>query len=159
MVLVGLPILFLFAIMMIALFPDVPDSYFEEANLIIVGFLIFMLWLPFEALFISLWGTTPAKWLFGIQVVKISGEKLSYIEALQRTALVFVQGMAFGIPIIALFTHLYFYRRLIKTGVTSWDTRVGSVVLHKEWGIVRAFLIILITVTCLMSLAMLNSME
>src|SRR3546814_12019146 len=51
---------------------------------------------------------------------------------------IFVQGVGFGIPFVALFTQLFAYRRLTKTGTTLWDTSAGAVVLHKKWGVVRA---------------------
>jgi hypothetical protein len=47
---------------------------------------------------------------------------LSFSEALNRSFLVFVQGVGLGIPFVALFTQLFAYRRLTKTGTTLWDT-------------------------------------
>ena len=52
-------------------------------------------------------------------------------------------SMAFAKPaacsgIVALFTQLFAYRRLTKTGTTLWDTSTTAVVLHKKWGVFRA---------------------
>lgn len=63
-----------------------------------------------------LFGTTPAKWLFGISVEHPGGNLLSFSEVLNRSFLVFVQGVGFGIPFVALFTQLFAYRRFTKTG-------------------------------------------
>ena len=63
---------------------------------------------------------------------------LSFSEALNRSFLVFVQGVGLGIPFVALFTQLFAYRRLAKTGTTLWDTSASAVVLHKKWGVFRA---------------------
>jgi hypothetical protein len=85
-----------------------------------------------------LFGTTPAKWLFGIRVAHADGNVLSFSESLNRSFLVFVQGVGLGIPFVALFTQLFAYRRLTKTGTTLWDTSSSAVVLHKKWGVFRA---------------------
>jgi uncharacterized RDD family membrane protein YckC len=84
-----------------------------------------------------LFGTTPAKWLFGIRVEHPGGSLLSLGKALKRSFLVFVQGVGLGIPFVALFTQLFAYRRLTKTGTTLWDTSTSAVVLHKKWGVFR----------------------
>jgi len=107
-------------------------------NPIIAGVVLYLVWLPADAVFLSLFGTTPAKWLFGISVTHPGGDLLSFSEALNRSFLVFIQGVGLGIPFIALFTQLFAYRRLAKTGTTLWDTSAKAVVLHKKWGVLRA---------------------
>lgn len=107
-------------------------------NPFIGGVVLYLIWLPAEALLLSLCGTTPAKWLFGIRVAHPDGNLLSFAEALNRSFLVFVQGLGFGIPLVALFTQLFAYRRLTKTGTTLWDTSTNTAVLHKKWGVFRA---------------------
>ena len=107
-------------------------------NPIIAGVVLYLVWLPAEAVLLSLFGTTPAKWLFGIKVAHPGGGLLSFSESLNRSFLVFVQGVGFGIPFVALFTQLFAYRRLTKTGTTLWDTSTSAVVLHKKWGVFRA---------------------
>ncbi len=107
-------------------------------NPIIAGVVLYLIWLPAETVFLSLFGTTPAKWLFGIRVAHPGGDLLSFSEALNRSFLVFVQGVGLGIPFVALLTQLFAYRRLAKTGTTLWDTSASAVVLHKKWGVFRA---------------------
>ena len=107
-------------------------------NPIVAYIVLHLVWLLAEALLLSLFGTTPAKWLFGIRVEHPGGNLLSFSEALNRSFLVFVQGLGFGIAFVSLFTQFFAYRRLTKTGTTLWDTSVGAVVLHKKWGVVRA---------------------
>ena len=103
-------------------------------NPIIASVVLYLIWLPAEALLLSLFGTTPAKWLFGIRVAHPGGDLLNFSEALNRSFLVFIQGVGLGIPFVALFTQLFAYRRLTKTGTTLWDTSANAVVLHKKWG-------------------------
>ena len=134
--------LVLFMLLIFAFSATMPEQAagFAKAieNPIIASVVLYLIWLPAEALLLSLFGTTPAKWLFGIRVAHLGGNLLSFAAALNRSFLVFVQGVGFGIPFVALFTQLFAYRRLTKTGTTLWDTSTTAVVLHKKWGVFRA---------------------
>ena len=134
--------LVLFMLLIFAFSATMPEQAagFAKAieNPIIASVVLYLIWLPAEALLLSLFGTTPAKWLFGIRVAHPGGNLLSFAAALNRSFLVFVQGVGFGIPFVALFTQLFAYRRLTKTGTTLWDTSTTAVVLHKKWGAFRA---------------------
>lgn len=132
----------LFLLLIFAFSATMPEQAagFAKAveNPIIASVVLYLIWLPAETLLLSLFGTTPAKWLFGIRIEHPGGNLLSLAEALNRSFLVFVQGVGFGIPFVALFTQLFAYRRLTKTGTTLWDTSANAVVLHKKWGVFRA---------------------
>nr|SPS06268.1 membrane protein of unknown function [Candidatus Nitrotoga fabula] len=132
----------LFLLLIFALSAMMPEQAagFAKAmeNPIIANVMQILVWVPAESVFLSLFGTTPAKWLFGIKVVHPGGELLSIPEALNRSFLVFLQGVGLGIPFVALFTQLFAYRRLTKTGTTLWDTSANAVILHKKWGVLRA---------------------
>ena len=134
--------LVLFMLLIFAFSATMPEQAagFVKAieNPIIASVVLYLIWLPAEALLLSLFGTTPAKWLFGIRVAHPGGNLLSFAAALNRSFLVFVQGVGFGIPFVALFTQLFAYRRLTKTGTTLWDTSTTAVVIHKKWGMFRA---------------------
>ena len=134
--------LVLFMLLIFAFSATMPEQAagFAKAieNPIIASVVLYLIWLPAEALLLSLFGTTPAKWLFGIRVAHPGGNLLSFAAALNRSFLVFVQGVGFGIPFVALFTQLFAYRRLTKTGTTLWDTSANAVLLHKKWGVFRA---------------------
>jgi len=123
------------------LFPDKTEVVLKAVNNpIIAAVIVYTLWIPIEAAFLASAGTTPAKLLFGIRVLKKNGEKLSFSAALKRTIYVWVQGEGFGIPFVALITRYFAYRRLRDTGTTLWDDKVGTVVSHKEWGTLRFFI-------------------
>lgn len=132
----------LFLLLIFAFSATMPEQAagFAKAveNLIIANVVLYLIWLPAEALLLSLFGTTPAKWLFGIRIEHPGGNLLSLAEALNRSFLVFVQGVGFGIPFVALFTQLFAYRWLTKTGTTLWDTSANAVMLHKKWGVFRS---------------------
>lgn len=132
----------LFLLLIFAFSATMPEQAagFAKAieNPIVASVVLYLIWLPAEALLLSLFGTSPAKWLFGIRVSHPGGDLLTFPEALNRSFLVFVQGVGFGIPFVALFTQLFAYRRLTKTGTSLWDTSSNAVVLHKKWGVLRA---------------------
>lgn len=140
------------------MFADYVESFigiFE--NPILVSMFIYIIWIQIEAIFISKLGTTPAKWLFGIKVLNKNREKLSYSNSIKRAAMVWAQGEAFGIPFLLIFTRLYAYSRLTKTGTTSWDEAANSVVIHKKWGILRTIIVIIVVFIVLVILSVLNS--
>jgi uncharacterized RDD family membrane protein YckC len=59
--------------------------YIEEYFYLIFGILLPIFWIPFEALLISKWATTPGKRLFGLQVRNHVGGKLPFWIALKRS--------------------------------------------------------------------------
>lgn len=126
-------------------------------NPIIASVVLYLIWLPVDALLLSWFGTTPAKWLFGIRVAHPGGDLLTFSEALKRSFLVFVQGVGFGIPFVALFTQLFGYRRLTKTGTTLWDTSANAVVFHKKWGVFRALACTAAVIAVLVLISALNA--
>lgn len=139
-------------------FPHNIDSFIKVVeNPITAGIISYLLWLPIEAGFLSALGTTPAKWVFGINVLSKKGMKLSYASALQRAFQVWIQGEGFGIPLVTLFTRIFAYRRLNRTGTTLWDASVGSVVTHKKWGVFRASASVFIVLITLVIMGILNS--
>jgi len=155
----GLLILFLFSFLIGILFPQNIGGYVKAIeNPITAGIFLYLLWLPVEAAFLAVTGTTPAKWVFGIRVLSIEGHKLSYSHALKRVFLVWVQGEGLGIPIVALFTRLFAYKRLTKTGTTLWDASVNSVVTHKKWGAIRSVASVLVVLLVMIIMGVLNSM-
>lgn len=160
LMLIGVPILLLFFQLIGHLFPNDIDSFVKFiGNPIFIGIVLYVLWLPVEALFLSIGCTTPAKWVFGIRVTRKSGDTLLYSKALKRAFLVFAQGDGFGIPLVILFTRLSAYRQLTKTGTTPWDTSVDSVVMHKQWGAIRAIASIFVTLLALVIMGIISQVR
>ena len=59
-----------------------------------------------EPLLLARFGTTAGKWCMGITVTRPDGERLSYGEALERTAAVWLYGAGLGISIVELCVQL-----------------------------------------------------
>jgi hypothetical protein len=82
-----------------------------------IGFLLaLLLWIPVEAMFLSSWGYTPGKWLTGMRVCNKHGRLLSFDRALNRSFLVWLKGLALGIPFFSWITMLVAYFKLKNSG-------------------------------------------
>lgn len=102
----------------------------------VFGAVILLVMIPVEALMLSLFGTTPGKWLFRIRVTTKGGKLLTYPQALRRSADVWLRGMGTGlIPLITLITSINAYRKLSSEGATSWDRAGNYTVSHRLIGI------------------------
>ena len=106
----------------------------------LLGFLMLLAWVPIEAGFLAAFGATPGKWLLRTHVRRAVWPPMSYGEALSRSFRVWAKGIGCGIPIVTLFTHLAAFSRLKREGITSWDQRLGLVVVHSKIGFFRGLL-------------------
>lgn len=95
-------------------------------------FIFLFLWIFVEAFFLSLHGTTPGKHLLNTKVLNEDGTRLSYSSALNRSANVWLKGIALGIPFVSLISMLFAYAQLNKDGKTSWDKNGGCRVVHGD---------------------------
>jgi len=84
--------------------------------------------LVLEAFCLSVFGTTPGKWLFNTKVLTNEGKKLKFGQAMNRTVTVWIKGM--GLIIGCLITMTLSYKRLGEEGITSWDRNGGFNVIH-----------------------------
>ena len=78
-----------------------------------------------EPLLLARFGTTAGKWCMGITVTRPDGERLSYGEALERTAAVWLYGAGLGISIVELVCNYRSYRRYMNGEELAWEE--GSV--------------------------------
>lgn len=88
-----------------------------------------------EPIMLSVFGTTPGKFLFGLRVSAESGARLIWREAFSRTWLVLKDGMGFYIPVYWIVRAFLAYRACKKGEFLSWE---GETVLwldssHIRW--------------------------
>ena len=133
------------------------DIELAMTNPIIAGIMLYIAWAICEAIILSLSGTTPAKWLFGIKVLRSDGGYLSLSESLERSLGVATKGMGLGIPFLTLATQLYCYFKLTKTGSTSWDSAAKSEVIHAKWSGFRATICVIFTIFSLFVVAIITN--
>jgi uncharacterized RDD family membrane protein YckC len=78
-------------------------------------------WLPFEALALTLTGTTPGKALFGIRVHVRDGLGIGLGAAMTRSWQVLLKGLLFGLLPFTLLAQGWGFVRFVSDGKTAWD--------------------------------------
>lgn len=90
-------------------------------TILIGGFLLMLLWIPLEALCYTLFGTTPGKFAFGIQVERADGRKHSFISGIKRAFCAYRYGMGWGIPIWELWRKYKSYKNYKEGWDNEWN--------------------------------------
>ncbi len=94
----------------------------------------FFVWIPVEALLLSLWGTTPGKFFLKTRLKAGKRGKLEWICALRRSFSVWFRGLGMGIVGVNVFCMLTAYNRLRMMQITTWDRDEHVVVTHYPIG-------------------------
>lgn len=108
------------------IFRSLFDSY------IIIGLMLII-----EPLLLSTWGTTLGKWVFGLLIRNVNGEKLTYRQAYQRTLGVFCNGMGYYIPIYSLIREYKCYVTCQDEKPLSWEEDFNYTI--KDTKLIRGF--------------------
>lgn len=85
-----------------------------------------LLWLPMyfaEGWLLHVFGTTPGKKLFGIEVSRLDGSHLTTGQGINRSLQVFFFGMGFMYSILPLVTMAVSLYHVRTRGLTLWDAR------------------------------------
>ena len=90
-----------------------------------------------EALLLSGWTQTCGKWLLQTFVYDLKADRMGFGRALRRSILVWLRGLAAGLPPLIPFTLALAYRDLASKGCTSWDEAESFFVAHRPVGAVR----------------------
>lgn len=107
-------------------------------------FLLFIFMLMIEPLQIYFFGTTLGKWLFGIKLIKKSGAKISYRDALRRSMLVWSKGYAGNLPFLSYLSMMMTYQTVLDTGTILWDEKYGFKMIHSKTKILPLAVFILL---------------
>ena len=126
--------------MLFRVFPQVP--YLENAAVIFI--ISVFLWVFVESFLLSVWGTTPGKFLYKINLQSQGGERITFSRVLRRSFAVWFRGLGCGIPLIIAITMIVANRKLVRRGVTSWDNSGGFSVTHHNIGFLRWLTILLV---------------
>lgn len=132
--LVGLPVSFVQYVLLHRNYTTV--SRWEDIVCALIGWGLLLL---LEPLLLARFGTTTGKWCMGIIVTRPDGERLSYGEALERTAAVWLYGAGLGISIVELVCNYRSYRRYTRGEELAWES--GSIERFDERGTGRMVLL------------------
>ncbi len=112
-----------------------------------------------DALIYKAAGNTPGKAILGLKVTTLNGQPLSLGQYLGRNLSLWVSGLAFGLPLINLFTLANQSSRLGKGKQASYDEPTGYRVHAKPSGWIRITIFSLAFISLFFVMAVLNSME
>lgn len=99
---------------------------------ILIEYGALLLSIPIQALMLSLWGTTPGKWLFGISVISENGNTMDYSVALDREWQAFTRGYGMGLPVFQLVRLIMSYNFYCDNRLT-WDSNTEFCFHKFDW--------------------------
>lgn len=98
-----------------------------------------------EAMLVSMFGTTPGKFIFSIQILNENHQKLSIVKSIMRSLSAVVFGYGFGIPIISLLVMFHNYDLIKNKGSTNYDNSCGAIVITKKRNLIQLIMVGIIT--------------
>lgn len=84
----------------------------------------YFLAIPFCAFCLHKWGTTPGKWVMGIQIESENGVNLTFSEAIDREWWLLHRGLGLGIPFWQYIRLWRSYQHYSDFGELEWDRAV-----------------------------------
>lgn len=134
---------FLFFVLFRQRYESVPGLVFVIGVLLApILFTVFI-----EPLFLTVFGTTPGKWVLGISVLHGEGRKLTYKEGLQRTLKLIRYGEGFYIPTYRecrIYECMGIY--LNQKKMLPWDEECDCEYRFKDSKVVRGFVYVAVDV-------------
>ncbi len=122
---------------------------FGEIQIRILSVAVLFLAMPINALFLSLFGTTPGKFAFGIHLKTPEGKKPSFVCAMRREWSVFRYGCGFYLPIFSLIRLFKSYKIHTTGQELEWD--YDTDVIYREWGTGKLIYSVILFSLCIFS--------
>jgi uncharacterized RDD family membrane protein YckC len=155
--LLSMPAAFLLGIVFPTFFIPAADG--SPPNPFLIAMVVLPLVMIMDAVVASFFGTTAGKALAGLQVRRIDGKKMSVETSLKRSALVYVKGLALGLPVICLFTYKNGFDAVKDGGLCSWDQDTLTRVYSKSNNSVRTVFVAIAAILMLMILQAIDKMS
>jgi uncharacterized RDD family membrane protein YckC len=90
------------------------------------GWLLIPFALAVDAVSYSLLGNTPGKWVAGIKVKSLAGDKVSFLTYLKRNFSLYWFGLGLDIPLVVLVTMWRNYSHAEGNETVRWDESTGT---------------------------------
>lgn len=93
-------------------------------------FYLIMIWplmIPYDALCMHFFGTTPGKAIMNIKVQTINEQRLPLGKSFIRAFFVYTVGLGFMAPIFIIIMPLFSWWMTRKNGIAPWDMMLGTV--------------------------------
>lgn len=124
-------------------------DFIYSTNEIVLGLIILAAYVFVEAITLSIFGTTFGKWLLSIKITKEDNTRLTFVEALNRSFVVYIAGLGLGIPILSLITLVSSYSELKKDKITRWDKKGHFVVVMEKVSVIHSILVVILILAIL----------
>lgn len=92
---------------------------------ILDSFIVILMMLFLEPLWLKLFRTTPGKAIFGLYIENLDGRNLSYSEGLARMWEVIAIGLGYNIPIYNIVRQVKSYRKCVDREIQPWDENLS----------------------------------
>ena len=119
----------------------------------VFALILFPLTLVVDAAIYALFGNTLGKLVAGVKVLTCDGLNLTFSAYLHRNLTMYVQGYAFGIPLVSIGTLFYSWRKASRGELLGWDIATQSACVGNGDGVLRNFIaagiMITIAILCL----------
>jgi uncharacterized RDD family membrane protein YckC len=127
----------LFSILFILFVSILSPSFIAEISNLYIFIISLFLWIIVEPAIIAIFGNTFGRAFLNTKIKSIHGDKLNFKTALKRSIFVSAAGMGFGIPILNFICFFFSYRDLKGHGMSTWDHKIGTVILYGKVSISR----------------------
>lgn len=126
-------------------------KYFQFINVVITWVIVSVVFLIYESFFLVVFGASPGKALFRIEVIGNDENKLSINLALRRAISLYWFGHYFFLFNLNIFVIGYFFssRYFKKTGTFRWDKTSNSVVIQHDLSSRRKHLLTILGSICI----------
>lgn len=104
----------------------------------------FFVWIPFEAILLSTWGSTPGKFFLKTKLKAGKKFRLDFMTALRRSFAVWFRGLGMGIIGLNIFCLMIAYNKLKVFRMTSWDQDDHIEVTHYPIGRWRIYVAVFV---------------
>lgn len=110
-----------------------PRWLFQAVSIVLVWAVLLLL----EPLLLCTWGTTPGKWLLGLELRSKQGKKLTFCQGLRRTWGVLFTGYGLEIPVFSLYCLYRGYKECREDRPMSYDWEAENLYYSKvpQWGL------------------------
>ncbi|WHY01578.1 RDD family protein [Neobacillus sp. DY30] len=115
-------------------------SFIEDTFNLYIFILSLVFWIIIESVILSIFGNTFGRAFLNMRIKSVNGDKLNFITAFKRSLFVNFLGMGFGIPILNVICFFFSYRDLKGNGISTWDCKIGTVILYGQVSMARLFI-------------------
>lgn len=125
-----------------SLFPTlfVGEAFSRPGGEFVAGMIVLPLGLLIDAVVLGMTGSSPGKALAGIYLATEGAAKVPLGLSLRRSTQMYVQGLVFGIPLIAAIGYIAAHADVKEHGTTKWDRATETNVYAGSNNIVRTVL-------------------